>query len=274
MDCERCLEQLSARLDGELSAGEKAELEAHLARCSDCRALARELEALHGGFSGLEELETPAGFAQEVMDRIQKERLAPKVIPLFRRPQFRALAGLAACAALCVGLYGAGQLGDTAFDRGEAASDTAVSFYSAAPEDAGGSGGTAPAQYDTYDVAPRVNASLAEPEDTPAARSEAPTNGAQTDAFDGEGEPPQSSPSQETFSQVLTLDALPQGAAELLSPDTVVSHSTADDSDTYSPLTPEQLDAIQTLAQAQGITGDRASFEGQDGPCALVILGS
>ena len=97
--------------------------------------------------------------------------------------------------------------------------------------------------------------------------------GAQTDAFDGEGEPLQNGPSQEAFSQVLTLDALPQGAAELLPPDTVVSHSTADGSDTYSPLTPEQLDAIQTLAQAQGITGDRTSSEGQDGPCALVIQG-
>ena len=53
-----------------------------------------------------------------------------------------------------------------------------------------------------------------------------------------------------------------------------MSHSTADGSDTYSPLTPEQLDAIQALAQAQGITGDRASLEGQDGPCALVILGN
>ena len=31
MNCERCLEQLSARLDGELPAGEAAELEAHLA---------------------------------------------------------------------------------------------------------------------------------------------------------------------------------------------------------------------------------------------------
>ena len=37
------------------------------------------------------------------------------------------------------------------------------------------------------------------------------------------------------------------------------------------PLTPEQLDAIQALAQAQGITGDRASLEGRDGPCALEI---
>ena len=263
MNCERCLEQLSARLDGELPAGEAAELEAHLAQCSSCRARAQQLEQLHGDFPALEELEAPAGFAQGVMDRVRTERPAGRLIPLFRRPQFKALAGLAACAALCIGLYGAGQLGNTAPDLGEIGTDSSIGLYSLAPEAAGENSGTAPAQYDAYGAAPRANAALVDPE----------AEGAQTDAFDGEGEPPQNSPSQEAFSQVLTLDALPQGAAELLPPDTVVSHSTADGSDTYSPLTPEQLDAIQALAQAQGITGDRASLEGRDGPCALVILG-
>ena len=264
MNCERCLEQLSARLDGELPAGEAAELEAHLAQCSSCRALAQQLEQLHGDFPALEELEAPAGFAQGVMDRVRTEKPAGRLIPLFRRPQFKALAGLAACAALCIGLYGAGQLGNTAPDLGELSTDSSIGLYSLAPEAAGENSGTAPAQYDAYGAAPRANAALVDPE----------AEGAQTDAFDGEGEPPQNSPSQEAFSQVLTLDALPQGAAELLPPDTVVSHSTADGSDTYSPLTPEQLDAIQALAQAQGITGDRTSSEGQEGPCALVILGS
>ena len=263
MNCERCLEQLSARRDGELPAGEAAELEAHLAQCSSCRALAQQLEQLHGDFPALEELEAPAGFAQGVMDRVRTERPAGRLIPLFRRPQFKALAGLAACAALCIGLYGAGQLGNTAPDLGEIGTDSSIGLYSLAPEAAGENSGTAPAQYDAYGAAPRANAALVDPE----------AEGAQTDAFDGEGEPPQNSPSQEAFSQVLTLDALPQGAAELLPPDTVVSHSTADGSDTYSPLTLEQLDAIQALAQAQGITGDRASLEGRDGPCALVILG-
>ena len=264
MNCERCLEQLSARLDGELPAGEAAELEAHLAQCSSCLALAQQLEQLHGDFPALAELEAPAGFAQGVMDRVRTKKPAGRVIPLFRRPQFKALAGLAACAALCIGLYGAGQLGNTAPDLGELSTDSSIGLYSLAPEAAGENSGTAPAQYDAYGAAPRANAALVDPE----------AEGAQTDAFDGESEPPQNSPSQEAFSQVLTLDALPQGAAELLPPDTVVSHSTADGSDTYSPLTREQLDAIQALAQAQGITGDRTSSEGQGGPCALVILGN
>ncbi len=49
------------------------------------------------------------------MDRIRAEE-PKKVIPLFKRPQVRALAGLATCLALVVGLYGASRprsLGET-----------------------------------------------------------------------------------------------------------------------------------------------------------------
>ena len=261
MDCDRCLEQLSARLDGELSAGETAELEAHLAQCPSCRALAQQLEQLRDGFSHLEEAEAPAGLARRVMDRIRKENSAGRVIPLFRRPQFKALAGLAACAVLCVGLYGAGRLGHADISQGKLSTDSSLGLYSLSPENASGELGADPAPYDAQ-AAPRANAALVDPE----------AAGAQTDAFDGEGLQPQSIPSQEDFSQVLTLDSMPEGAAELLSSDTVVSHSTADGSDTYSPLTPEQLDAIESLAQDQGITGDRTSSEEQEGPCALIIL--
>jgi len=105
--CERCTQLLSARLDGELTAREAQELEAHLARCPQCRELAEELEAIHAAFPRLEEIPAPEGFAQGVMERV-REQAGPKVIPLFRRPQLRALAGLAACAALCLGLYRAG----------------------------------------------------------------------------------------------------------------------------------------------------------------------
>ena len=108
MEHDRCLELLSARLDGPLTGGEERELEDHLRTCPQCRALAEQLEQLHAGFAGLEELEAPADFTGRVMERIGGGR---KVIPLFRRPQFRALAGLAACLAICVGIYGLGQGG-------------------------------------------------------------------------------------------------------------------------------------------------------------------
>ena len=106
MECDKYWELLSARLDGFLSAEEEGELDAHLAVCPDCRAAGAQLAALQGAFSELEEVEAPEGFAQGVMDRIRAEE-KPKVVPLFKRPQVRALAGLAACLVLVVGLYSA-----------------------------------------------------------------------------------------------------------------------------------------------------------------------
>lgn len=109
MACQRYYELISQRLDGELTEDEQQELESHLAVCPSCRALDQQLSGLHEDFFDLGEVAAPEGFAQGVMDRIRMEE-SKKVIPLFRRPQFKAAAGLAACLVLCAGLYGAGQL--------------------------------------------------------------------------------------------------------------------------------------------------------------------
>lgn len=115
MKCERVAELLSARLDGELTAQETEELEDHLARCPACRALEAQLAALHDSLQDMDELQAPEGFAQGVMEQVRAgggERA--KVVPLLRRPRFKALAGLAACAVLCVGLYRTGWLDGSA----------------------------------------------------------------------------------------------------------------------------------------------------------------
>lgn len=104
MACDRYFELLSARLDGALTRDEERELEEHLLNCPGCRAVGAQLSALQAGFGELEEVPAPKGFAQEVMERVRAPE-APKAIPLFRRPQFKALAGLAACLALAVGIY-------------------------------------------------------------------------------------------------------------------------------------------------------------------------
>lgn len=108
MTCEQYTVLLSQRMDGELPPAQAKELEAHLAVCPLCRALAEELSALTASLRDLDELEAPEGFVDNVMTRVRAESAGPKVIPFFRRPQVKALAGLAACAALCVGLYSAG----------------------------------------------------------------------------------------------------------------------------------------------------------------------
>jgi predicted anti-sigma-YlaC factor YlaD len=46
MDCDRCREAMSAALDGEADAAERAAVEAHLAGCPDCRAWQRSLADL------------------------------------------------------------------------------------------------------------------------------------------------------------------------------------------------------------------------------------
>lgn len=108
MTCDEYLELLSARLDGVLTEAEERALEEHQAGCPACRAAGAQLAALQPAFGELEEFPAPEGFARGVMERIRAEE-PRKVIPLFKRPQFRAIAGLAACAVLAVGLYGAVQ---------------------------------------------------------------------------------------------------------------------------------------------------------------------
>ena len=111
MDCDKYLERLSVWLDGALTQEEERELSEHLARCPSCWEMREQLSALRDGFGELEESEAPEGFTQGVMERVRAEE-KPKVIPLFKRPQFRALAGLAACLVLAVGLYSANRPGE------------------------------------------------------------------------------------------------------------------------------------------------------------------
>ena len=103
MNCEQMNDLLSAYLDGELTAQEEEQMHAHLEQCADCRALLEQLQTLRTSFSDLEEISAPEGFAETVMGRIKAES-KPKVVPLFKRPQMRAVMGLAACAVLCIGV--------------------------------------------------------------------------------------------------------------------------------------------------------------------------
>lgn len=106
ISCERAWELLSQQLDEPLSPQEKQELEEHLAACPSCRKDKEELEQLDQALRHLGEIQAPADFTQRVMGQIQQEtQQKPKIIPLWRRPQVRALAGLAACALLCIGIY-------------------------------------------------------------------------------------------------------------------------------------------------------------------------
>ena len=254
MACDRYLELLSARLDGALTEAEERELEGHLAACPDCRAVGAQLSALQEAFPELEEAGTaPEGFARGVMDRIRAEE-PKKVIPLFKRPQVRALAGLAACLVLAVGLYGASRPHN--LDKTEKMDVTARSFNrNASVEDGEG---------------PLVNATLVGPdsEEVPQIAAYAAPEPAQADASGGTTEKAAPNPAAEglegTRSLVngtTTLERMPEGATELIPPETAVTPTDDRQGSIYWNLPLEVLDQIECLAQEQGIgiTAERCS---------------
>lgn len=264
MDCGKYLELLSARLDGELTEEETERLEAHLSNCPDCRAVGAQLSALQCGFPEVEEVQAPEGFAQGVMDRIRAER---RVIPLFKRPQVRALAGLAACLALAMGLYGASlpQKENTMEPavRGFNRSVAAGSADSSAQEPLCGDGD-----------GPQVNISLAGPEDGEApqiAAYAAPgAQGLEKTAPDSPLDTERTLVPPEA-DVTLILNRLPDGAAELIPSGVTVSHDVESGADVYTWLTAEELAAIEALAFEQGLLP--GTTEGAPAPerCALIV---
>ncbi len=257
MACDKYLELLALRLDGPLSVEEERALEFHLNACPDCRAAGAQLAALQGAFPELEEVSAPEGFARGVMDRIWEET-SPKVIPLFKRPQVRALAGLAACLVLVVGLYGASRPHN--LDKTEKMDVTARSFNrNASVKDGEG---------------PLVNATLVGPdsEEVPQIAAYA-APGAQ-----GLGKAVPDSPVDTERTLVppeadvaLILDRLPDGAAELIPSGVTVSHDVESGADVYTWLTAEELAAIEALAFEQGLLP--GATEGASAPerCALIV---
>lgn len=152
ISCERAWELLSQQLDEPLSPQEKQELEEHLAACPSCRKDKEELEQLDQALRHLGEIQAPADFTQRVMGQIQQEtQQKPKAIPLWRRPQVRALAGLAACALLCIGIYrvlpqdGNRNAGMVTSSQGEVSSQSSASS-DGSQSDSAASYGVDPAQ--------------------------------------------------------------------------------------------------------------------------------
>lgn len=254
MDCGRYLELLSARLDGALSEPEERELEAHLKSCPACRAAGAQFAALRPAFAELEDVPAPEGFAQRVMDRIRASEPEKKIVPLFKRPRFRALAGLAACAALAVGLYGAvcpprrdaelmtrgfsqdaflGSVDVSADDRLRSVPD--FSMINADSDTGVPLGETEHFFYETQKAVPN-----------PAA-----------DGLDGAAEPP--------FAAVITFERLPEGWEELFpgvaSPDAM-------------QVSAGEAGAFLQLLEEQGIISEISGSLDENGLCQLLLAGA
>lgn len=231
MDCDRYLEWLSARLDGQLTPGEERELEGHLAHCPACRALSQQLEMMQDTFFQLEEEQAPEGFVQGVMDKVRGEERR-KVIPLFRRPAFRTAACLAACFAVCVGLYGAGRLAGEQSAGGSADVQAEGSLYSV----------PMPASQSPLDD---VGDAILEQRAVPESRQE------------------------KEDSVILTLERLPEGGEDVLAGKTGAENG--DGELVYTGLSAEMLVCLEQLAQEQGISSARTGGE-TAGEYTLVVL--
>lgn len=95
---------LDAFVDGELTAVEMAEVQAHLAECPGCQAYVDDALAIRADFPTAESTELPADFTDHIMQAVAKTpQSRPKTQPWGK------LAAAAACLALIVLVqYGAG----------------------------------------------------------------------------------------------------------------------------------------------------------------------
>lgn len=98
MSCEKYLDLISARLDGDLSPEDENALTAHLSQCPACRALAEDLRGLHSALSHVGQVDAPAELSRNVLAQIAKEKSRT------RRRFVRQLTGLAACLMLFAGV--------------------------------------------------------------------------------------------------------------------------------------------------------------------------
>lgn len=85
-------------IEGELTAAEMREFEAHIAECEDCRKEFEELRALKGAIRSAEE-EMPKGLHSRIMASIEAE---PKKKPRRKAAFFRGAAISVACVMLCL----------------------------------------------------------------------------------------------------------------------------------------------------------------------------
>lgn len=103
MDCTKYIELMSAALDGECTAEERRELDAHLAVCPECAAL---FEILSANAKAARELdcEMPAGLKERIMNNLPEQEKPAKQGKVIRWKRWAPVAA-AACLVLVVSLF-------------------------------------------------------------------------------------------------------------------------------------------------------------------------
>lgn len=124
MNCNEARDLLSAKLDGELSPEELANLEVHLASCKECQSIYEAYCALDADLAEL--AEPPATLRESVMETIRREKVVtfPKKRWMFGSGT--AIAAVAAMLVLVIGGYIPGFSSDSATTTGAPALETAT----------------------------------------------------------------------------------------------------------------------------------------------------
>ncbi len=99
MDCTEIQNNLSAFLDGELSAGEKAEMEKHLAECGACSAEAERMRKVVGLVAGLPRVKALGDFTSRVHRAIEVEKDAVRTLEKHAKLAFTPASALFAAVA-------------------------------------------------------------------------------------------------------------------------------------------------------------------------------
>ncbi len=106
-DCGHYQALISAKLDGELSPEEEAELQAHLESCPDCRLVYDAFLELSHAVAGLGEEPEPADLTEKIMARVREEAgesAKPAAAQPRRHWRWRSVLPLAACLILLIGI--------------------------------------------------------------------------------------------------------------------------------------------------------------------------
>ena len=138
-NCEKYLDLISAYADGELTAQESAEIEAHLANCEECRSILETYRAISAEI--IDDMEdVPAGFAAGVMNKVSDYEIKRKNKKNIRKIAGRWI-GAAACIAIILFAFprmphlGCGASKDAAMESTGSATAGAADTECAMPED-------------------------------------------------------------------------------------------------------------------------------------------
>jgi hypothetical protein len=102
MSCPRYLTQIQELVDGTIGAIRRADLEAHLETCEDCRALLADLERIRDAAAQLGQLRPPDGAWLQIAGRLRQEGGVRLPEPASRRIRTGHMAILALAAALVI----------------------------------------------------------------------------------------------------------------------------------------------------------------------------